>query len=93
MSIEYCNCKYGGSPSSYHDNCLSCDKLIKTIYVKYDELEKKLEIAVEALKVAGWHCSDDGSHDPDEIYDVIEEALAAIKDIERLAQLSTKPRC
>lgn len=42
--INYCTCKYGGSPSQYHDNCISCNRLIKTIYVKYDELEEKLKI-------------------------------------------------
>ena len=52
---------------------------INDLEAKKVELKKKLEIAVEALKVVGWHCSDDGSHDPDEMYDVIEQALAAIK--------------
>ena len=50
----------------------------KTYATVSESLSKKLKIAVEALKVVGWHCSDDGSHDPDEMYDVIEKALAAI---------------
>ena len=42
MSKEYCECKYGGSPSAHHDNCNSCHKLIKTIYVKYDEAQAEI---------------------------------------------------
>jgi hypothetical protein len=56
---DHCKCKYGGSPSSYHENCNTCHKYILTCYDKLDikdieiqNLREQLKEAVEILEIA-----------------------------------------
>jgi len=61
---------------------------VEELYFKSNKeikaLEKKLKVAIEALEI--YRLMGVGNT-------IADEALAAIKDSERLAQLSTKPRC
>ncbi len=80
-ATEYAYKNDGGSDPRYcglEDGFLAGAEFMQD---EVKELKAQNEIMREALKVVGWHCSDDGSHDPDEMCDVIEEALKKVGEV------------